>query len=74
VFKARFDEPKMIWWKRGKQAPLLSEALLGVAKQARNEAAQMPPGDARDQLLNRAEASELAVIEAWLSPLGAAER
>ena len=68
----------MIWRKRGKQEskrePSLSEALLRVAEQVREEAAHMPPGDARDRLLNRAEASELAVIEAWLSPLKASGR
>ena len=63
----------MIWRKQSRQEfkrePSLSEALLRVAKQVREEAAHMPPGDARDRLLNRAEANELAVIEAWLSPL-----
>jgi hypothetical protein len=64
----------MIWRKRGKQESLLGDPLLGIAKQARSQAAQMPPGEMRDQLLNRAEASELAVIDAWLSPLKAVER
>jgi hypothetical protein len=57
-------------WLRRKHPDLASiDPLLRFAKQARAEAARMPAGDARDQLLNEAEASELAIIERWLSPL-----
>lgn len=59
----------MIWRKRKGLEPALDEPLLRFAKQARDEAARLPQGEARSQLLRTAEASELAVIEGWLSPL-----
>jgi hypothetical protein len=61
----------MLWRKRVKKELSSNELLLRFAKQARAEAARMPQGEARDQLLNEAETSELAVIEGWLSPLKA---
>jgi hypothetical protein len=59
----------MLWRTRTQQNPALNEPELQLAKQARDEALRMPPGDARDRLLSKAEASELAIIEGWLAPL-----
>ena|ERR1700761_5541686 len=59
----------MLWRTRTKRTPALNEPQLQFAKQARDQALRMPLGAARDQLLSKAEASELAIIEGWLAPL-----
>ena len=59
----------MIWRQRAKTEFWFNNTRLRLAKRARERALQMPPGDAREQLFNAADANELAVIEAWLAPL-----
>ena len=64
----------MRWRRLLKQELAWSEPMLLAARQARDRALRMPFGDARDRLLDRAEANELAVIDRWLAPLNAAKR
>jgi hypothetical protein len=59
----------LIRWKNSKADPWSNEPLLRLAKKARDDAALLPLGNAKEELLNTAEASELAVIDRWLSVL-----
>jgi hypothetical protein len=56
---------------RVKHTGSFKERLLQAAREAREEAALLPPGSLRDRLLRRARSSETAAnIDAWISSPG----